>query len=163
MLGVSIKANLDEIIHGLDAMSARWRDMRPALREIGQLVRTSVVRNFEVGGRPEKWKPAQKDDGQTLIRSGRLRQSIAAAEPEVTATSVTVGTNVAYAAAHQFGSKPHTIKARRKKALFWPGAKHPVFSVLHPGTPARPFMVLQTSDERRILEKLTAYLEGAGP
>lgn len=32
------------------------------------------------------------------------------------------------------GTPPHVIRPRFKKALFWPGARHPVKSVRHPGT-----------------------------
>jgi len=40
----------------------------------------------------------------------------------------------------EFGSRPHIIRPRYKKSLFWPEAKHPVKKVNHPGTP--PFRVL---------------------
>lgn len=32
------------------------------------------------------------------------------------------------------GTRPHVIRPRVKKALFWPGAAHPVARVNHPGT-----------------------------
>lgn len=34
------------------------------------------------------------------------------------------------------GTKPHVIRPKNKKALFWKGAAHPVRIVHHPGTPA---------------------------
>lgn len=34
------------------------------------------------------------------------------------------------------GTRPHIIRPKVKKALFWPGAGHPVASVRHPGTAA---------------------------
>lgn len=34
------------------------------------------------------------------------------------------------------GTRPHVIRPRFKKALFWPGARHPVKMVRHPGTKA---------------------------
>ncbi|MBC8287649.1 MAG: hypothetical protein H8E42_09290 [Nitrospinae bacterium] len=43
----------------------------------------------------------------------------------------------------EFGSRPHII--RGNKLLFWPGAKHPVKEVKHPGTPA--FRVLGDATE----------------
>ena len=39
-----------------------------------------------------------------------------------------------YAPHVEFGTRPHTIRPRRARALFWPGAAHPVKSVSHPGT-----------------------------
>ncbi len=41
-----------------------------------------------------------------------------------------------HAAILEHGSRPHVIEARNKQALFWPGARHPVKRVNHPGTPA---------------------------
>lgn len=40
----------------------------------------------------------------------------------------------------EFGSRPHFIRSKDTNLLFWPGAKHPVKEVNHPGTP--PFRVL---------------------
>lgn len=51
-----------------------------------------------------------------------------------------VGTNLKYAKAVHDGSPPHIIRAKKAKALFWPGARHPVRSVRHPGTKAQPFL-----------------------
>jgi hypothetical protein len=45
-----------------------------------------------------------------------------------------------YARFVEFGTKPHTITATNAKALYWPGADHPVKSVSHPGTKANAFM-----------------------
>jgi hypothetical protein len=61
----------------------------------------------------------------------------------------TTGTNAAQAFALEFGSGLHAtgegaVKAKypiepdEKKALFWPGAEHPVFRVMHPGIEAQP-------------------------
>jgi hypothetical protein len=36
----------------------------------------------------------------------------------------------------EFGTRPHVIEPRDKQALAWPGARHPVKRVNHPGTPA---------------------------
>ena len=38
------------------------------------------------------------------------------------------------------GTRPHVIRPRTKKALYWKGAIHPVRKVNHPGTEANPFM-----------------------
>lgn len=38
------------------------------------------------------------------------------------------------------GTRAHVIAPRDKKALFWPGARHPVREVHHPGTKPNPFM-----------------------
>ena len=48
--------------------------------------------------------------------------------------------NMSYAPFVEFGTKPHTIVPVKAKALFWPGAAHPVKKVNHPGTKANDFM-----------------------
>lgn len=45
----------------------------------------------------------------------------------------------------EFGSRPHIIRSGKNKSLFWPGAKHPVKEIKHPGTPA--FRVLGKATE----------------
>lgn len=51
-----------------------------------------------------------------------------------------VGTNVSYALPVEFGTRPHVIRPRNAKALYWKGARHPVAYVNHPGTRAQPFL-----------------------
>jgi hypothetical protein len=48
---------------------------------------------------------------------------------------------VKYAIWVEQGTEPHVIFPKTKKALFWPGADHPVRFVLHPGNPPYPFLV----------------------
>ncbi|MFD9464376.1 HK97 gp10 family phage protein [Streptomyces sp. NPDC060027] len=60
---------------------------------------------------------------------------------EVNDLSLRVGVrNVEYWMTVEFGSSPHVITPRNAKALYWPGARHPVARVNHPGTPAQPFL-----------------------
>lgn len=40
----------------------------------------------------------------------------------------------------EFGTRPHVIEPKNKQALAWPGARHPVKKVHHPGTPALHLM-----------------------
>jgi hypothetical protein len=45
-----------------------------------------------------------------------------------------------YARAVEFGTAPHVIEPKNGRALYWPGAQHPVARVNHPGTKANPYM-----------------------
>ena len=73
------------------------------------------------------------------VKTGHLRRSIAY---KLTNTEGTVHTsNVVYAAAVEKGSRPHTITAKNKKALYWKGASHPVKTVRHPGSKAKPYLI----------------------
>ncbi|MEU0370637.1 HK97-gp10 family putative phage morphogenesis protein [Streptomyces sp. NPDC006283] len=75
------------------------------------------------------------------VDTGRLRSSIVSrAENSGRSVGYVVGTNVNYAAAVEYGTAPHVIKPLTKKALYWPGARHPVAQVNHPGTRPQPFM-----------------------
>jgi len=50
----------DQAVKGmLTDMSRRGENMRPVMREIGEIVRSSILRNFAEGGRPEKWVPTK--------------------------------------------------------------------------------------------------------
>ena len=53
------------------------------------------------------------------------------------AGGVRVSATADHAAVLEFGSRPHIIEARHARALFWPGARHPVRKVQHPGTAAQ--------------------------
>jgi hypothetical protein len=70
-------------------------------------------------------------------RTGFLTQSFRA---ELTAGILRWFPTASYASYVEFGTKPHVITAKNAKALYWPGALHPVKSVNHPGTQANPFM-----------------------
>lgn len=45
-----------------------------------------------------------------------------------------------YAPFVELGTRPHTIVPRNAKALYWPGADHPVRKVNHPGSKPNQFM-----------------------
>lgn len=79
---------------------------------------------------------------QTLgVVTGRLRGSLRATRSQASSSGVesAIGTNVEYAGAHEFGSRPHRIAARNAKMLRFSGRGGIVFRkfVNHPGTPAR--------------------------
>jgi hypothetical protein len=67
---------------------------------------------------------------------------------------VTVHTsNIKYARLVEEGTRPHTIRAKNKKALYWKGAKHPVKSVNHPGSKAKPYLIPAFEKEKEVLIK----------
>lgn len=77
-------------------------------------------------------------DTATLQGSIQLR-------PAAIVGSVAVGLwgsfSVNYALVVEEGSPPHLIRPKNAKALFWPGASHPVMVVHHPGTKAHHMFV----------------------
>lgn len=127
--------------------------LRAAVEKVSQpsaLMRTVATElasvtafNFLAQGRP-RWLGLQhpspkRSNGMILQSTGRLRDSIV---ESFTDTSATIGTNVVYAAIHQFGGKtrPHVIRPKNKRALAFNGRV--VGKVNHPGStiPARPFL-----------------------
>ncbi len=162
---ITIHADNAEVNKALADLSARLRNLRPVMKEIGEVVRTSVERNFAAGGRP-KWDESarvKREGGQTLSLTGRLRRSFARpGAVQAGNDRVAIGTNVVYAAIHQLGGKigPHTIKPKKAKSLFWPGSRHPVKSVNHPGSviPPRPFLMVQNEDWTEIKNVVNRYL-----
>lgn len=145
----------------------RRADFKPLLKDIGGALRESTVLRFQQGKAPDgsTWPKSQRVlmfGGQTLILKGRLRDSIADADPLVNDASVEVGTNVEYADAHQFGAviPPHVIEPRNKKALMIPGVG-PRRRVNHPGgvIEARPFLGVSVQDEAEILDLTERWLK----
>lgn len=156
----SVKVEMSRLQAALrQAERAQYR-MRDIWNVIGLDLVRSVQANFDAeGGRQAapKWKPLapstlkqrieEKTQGKILTRHSHLRNSV---NHRPSSHDVLVGTNLPYAAAHQFGADipATTIRPRLKKALFWPGAAHPVKSVTTKGhhLDARPFLLIQPSD-----------------
>jgi phage gpG-like protein len=129
----------DLITPQLRAMARKVANKRPVLEAMGLALVGVTQRAFnDESLRPSAWAPKKTADGRPLLkRSGLLWRS--ARIVALDGASVTVGTDRPYAAAHQFGTRPFTIRPKAKRALYWPGARHPVGAVHHPGLPARPF------------------------
>lgn len=74
---------------------------------ISQLVTAGVKRNFVKGEDPDSgkaWLPPKHRDGQPLRDRGRLQRSIhGVVSGHGYESKITIGTNVIYAATHQFG------------------------------------------------------------
>lgn len=111
---------------------------RKVLEAMGTTLASTTQRAFnDASLRPAPWAPVKKQGGAPLKRSGALWHSIRVTE--LTDSLTKVGTDRKYAGWLQYGTSPYTILPKDKKALFWPGALHPVKKVNHPGLPPRPF------------------------
>ncbi|HBE44260.1 MAG TPA: phage virion morphogenesis protein [Deltaproteobacteria bacterium] len=166
---IDIKVDDKGVIQLLKRLEQKMGDMTPVMRAIAGIMHDAVEQNFEEEGRP-KWKPLspatimQREKkghwpGKILQASGQLASSI---NSRATSNSAIVGTNKKYAAIHQLGgkTKAHIIKPRHKAALFFPGLKHPVKSVNHPGSkiPARPFLKLDDRALEAIKRAIMEYM-----
>ena len=92
------------------------------------------------------------------VDTGNLRNSIQ--HRQTGRFEAEVAAHAEYASAVEFGTgvfstdpkadhQPIVIKPRQAKALYWPGAKHPVRRVRQLGQPPRPYMVPAAEEERQ--------------
>jgi hypothetical protein len=59
---------------------------------------------------------------------------------------------------------PYTISPRRKRALFWPGASHPVRRVTHPGLTAQHFTAqIAAKMQQQYARIMTDAMQQAAP
>ncbi len=91
-------------------------------------------------------------------RTGGLKNSFAFGKKLATPSrlSGSIGPTVKYALFVEQGTKPHVITPKNKKALYWPGADHPVRSVNHPGSAPNPFMERLASRAKPHIDKIMA-------
>ena len=80
------------------------------------------------------------------VKTGHLRRHTVAQIGRLEATIHT--SNIKYAPWVEKGTGAHTIRPKRKKALYWAGASHPVRSVRHPGSAAKPFLIPAFKQEK---------------
>ncbi|MRR56955.1 MAG: phage virion morphogenesis protein [Deltaproteobacteria bacterium] len=182
---IGVKIDDREVVEALRRLERQAGDLRPVMREIAGDMLDSVQENFARQGRPLRWKPsrrARKQGGQTLRDTNRLYRSIIARSDT---NGAMVGTNVRYAAIHHFGGE---IKhPARERVLHFRQVERGRMTHARPGTgdtfaksgkahyamkvkgkaytikmPARPFMVLDDSDVRRIVMRIGRHLFPSG-
>lgn len=107
MGGVSFKMDMDKLMRGMDVAIAKANRSQELMDTIGETLVSSTHQRFKDGTDPDgkRWKTSKRaaaEGGQTLIKSGRLRNSITyEASPQM----VVVGSNAVYARIHQLGGK----------------------------------------------------------
>jgi len=126
--------NLFMVQNQIERLSRGMSDNRYLLmRRLAGTMRYAVAQNFKQGGRPE-WLALKYRSGIPLNDTGALRQSIDELSDNDTAL---VGTNMVYAAIHQFGG--------------WAGRNRKVY------IPARPFLQLTNQDKQDLLDDVQDY------
>ncbi len=149
---------LDRLQNLLQELMKNLHSPTAALHAIGNTLIDSFITNFEVGGRPP-WVPLspktlrKKRTKKILVETGRLRDSITYRLPRPNVLEI--GTNVVYAAAHQFGLR-ETITVREHVRRSRGRAVRVRAHQRRANLPARPFIVIQDADLaeiRRLLER----------
>jgi len=150
---VKIKDGTNQLLKRLNAMDV---DKAGIMNAIAEGLRTSTMERFQAQETPEgtKWNPsirARETGEKTLIRTSALRTSIKA---EADSTGLAVGTNLIYAATHQFGDE-RTIRAKNGKYLKFKIGDHFVSKPsVRVNIPARPFLGISRQDDEDIREML---------
>lgn len=126
--------NLFVVQNQIERLGRGMSDNRYLLmRRLAGTMRYAVAQNFKQGGRPE-WLALKYRSGIPLNDTGALRQSIDELSDNDTAL---VGTNMVYAAIHQFGG--------------WAGRNRKVY------IPARPFLQLTNEDKQDLMDDVQDY------
>lgn len=161
----SAGVTIDGLVRSQRAMAElldRTGDLEPLMARIGAYGEESTVHRFETQRGPDgdPWAPslrAKATGGQTLVDSGRLRQSITWRASRAEAEW---GTNLIYAGVHQDGA---TIRAKSggRLGFFIPGIgfRSPREVVI----PARPFLGIDGDDEDEIDDIVRDYIDEVMP
>lgn len=158
-ISVRLERDTDELLAKLRSM--KNVDKAGVMNAIAEGLRTSTIERFGRQETPEgtKWQPsirATQKGGKSLILSSALRTSIKA---ESDSTGAAIGTNLVYAATHQFGDE-RTIRAKNSKYLrFQIGDKWVNVPSVSVNIPARPFLGISQEDEEEIREILEEILK----
>ncbi len=156
VMAVDIGIEMRQLLRGLGEAAKRGRDMQPAWSSVGALLLKSVRDNFDSSGRPTPWQPLSVKSllniggGARRARTARGRRAIAGHKILIGQSGllinsinfvadrngVVVGSNLIYAATHQYGRTT--------------GRGAPI--------PARPYLVLQQEDESAINKVIANYL-----
>lgn len=93
------------------------------------------------------------------VDTGHLRSTIGV-DIDPDRLGFEAGPVASYGADVEFGTAAHEIRPRTGRALYWPGAHHPVARVQHPGTAPQPYMI--PAFERHVPRAVTAMGQAAG-
>ena len=158
-ISVRIEGDTDRLLAKLKSMENV--DKAGIMNAIGEGIRTSTMERFRKQESPEgkKWKPsirALETGDNTLILSRKLSTKI---NVKSNSSGAAVGTNLIYAATHQFGAE-RTIRAKNGKYLrFKVGGKWASVPSVHVRIPARPFLGVSKEDEEEIRDILNEVFE----
>lgn len=162
MTGVQITITDDELRRAIAGIASFARDPAPALEKVGEALTLSTTERQRAGRAPDgsAWPAlnpayqAEKSGRETLRESGQLMGSLSR---QVRGRQLRFGTNVIYAAIHQFGG---TIRAKGggRLAFFLGGSLRRPAEVT---IPARPFLGISAEDREEIVAIFTDFAQRA--
>ena len=143
---IEIKLDNKEVESRLLDLAKRSKNLRPLMKNIAGVFAYSTEENFKEEGRPDKWTDLAESTkrqrkkkghwpGQILQVSGQLASSISTYYDN---DSAVIGSNLDYAAIHQFGGQT---------------GKNQSVTI-----PARPYLKLTNEDFEEILSMTENFL-----
>ena len=121
------------------------------LKETSEDIRSDVQRVLKKSGFNIEARAKRNITDNGSVKTGHLMRGVTT---DVGNMEVTVHTsNIKYARMVEEGTRPHTIRAKGKKALYWKGARHPIKSVRHPGSKAKPYLIPAFEKEKEVIIK----------
>ena len=121
------------------------------LKDTSENIRSDVQKVLKKSGFNIEARAKRNITNNGSVKTGHLRRGVTT---DIGNMEVTVHTsNIKYARGVEEGTRPHIIRAKNKKALYWKGAKHPVKSVRHPGSRAKPFLIPAFEKEKEVITK----------
>jgi phage virion morphogenesis protein len=153
--GTAAQASLRGLLAGVD-------NPAPLLAQLGEYTLRTTRDRFKTQTAPDgtawqalvPWykKEKSQNKNRVLTLRGFLRGQLVS--QVVGGKSVEVGSNLVYAAVHQFGA---TIKPKSAKVLAFRG--HVAESVT---IPARPYLGLSEADKNELVERTLGWLKASG-
>jgi phage virion morphogenesis protein len=155
---ITIEVKDDQILASLRKIAQELSRPTPALKLVGILAQRAIQRNFKAQSDPQgkPWarlssatiksrRNRKKSSIQILVDTGRLKNSLNTLDAlRITGSEVAIGTNVKYAAIHNFGAGARSsVKTHRR------------FGAI----PQREFMGVKKEDEQGIVDALNRYVE----
>ena len=134
MGGVAVSIKIDDkgVRKKLGNVLKRLGNPGPAMKILGAIARTSIVRNFEKGGRPTKWQALSPETLKTKKGTAILREQgmagglMGSVNYKAFGKKAVISADKIYAAIHHFGGQA----GRGRKVTI----------------PARPYMMVQDED-----------------
>lgn len=131
--------NISEIQNQLKRLEDGVENRYLLMRRLSETMHTAVKLNFRYAGRPE-WLGLKYRAGKPLTDTGRLKDSFSTLSDNDTAL---VGTNIVYAAIHNFGG----MAGRNRKVRI----------------PQREFLTLTDDDKQALMDDVQDYFSGLIP